>query len=212
MYMYMYRRCSGGNSSTIFLSSNVLACGNNAGWAMTLPTSLRVHRLAFTRYSFTSRLLCTNQPSFHSPRPPALPTLMQYYCATIGQYMTPPSNIPFVYHAPYNIGHNNIMYRPSHRSVHINPHGPSSSHTHSNQKTRGSFLIINKTGSVFISTGDQRPYVLNTRKAENNSVLYSCLACFMNTVTLNMYTCMSHTGLHRRNTLLVFLWLRHRNT
>ena len=33
--------------------------------------------LAYTRYSFTSRLLCTNQPSFHSPRPPALPTLVQ---------------------------------------------------------------------------------------------------------------------------------------
>jgi len=27
--------------------------------------------LAFTRYSFTSRRLCTNQSSFHPPRPPA---------------------------------------------------------------------------------------------------------------------------------------------
>ena len=27
--------------------------------------------LAFTRYSFTARLLCTNPPSFYSPRPPA---------------------------------------------------------------------------------------------------------------------------------------------
>jgi len=45
--------------------------------------------LAFTRYLFTSRLLCTNQPSFHSPCPPALPTLVQYYCTTIGQYTTP---------------------------------------------------------------------------------------------------------------------------
>jgi len=36
-----------------------------------------------------SRLLCTNQPSFHSPRPPALPTLLQYYCMIIGQYKTP---------------------------------------------------------------------------------------------------------------------------
>jgi len=44
--------------------------------------------LAFTRYSFTS-LLCTNQPSFPSPRPPALPTLVQYYCTMIGQYETP---------------------------------------------------------------------------------------------------------------------------
>ena len=49
--------------------------------------------LAFvTRYCFTSRLLCTNQPSFHSPRPPALPTLVQYYCTTIGQYTTSPPN------------------------------------------------------------------------------------------------------------------------
>jgi len=46
-------------------------------------------RLAFTRYSFTSRLLRTNQPSFDSPRPPALPTLVQYYCTILGQYTTP---------------------------------------------------------------------------------------------------------------------------
>jgi len=45
--------------------------------------------LAFTRDSFTSRLLCTNRLSYHSPRPPALPTLVQYYCTTIGQYTTP---------------------------------------------------------------------------------------------------------------------------
>ena len=51
------------------------------------PSSTRT--LAFTRYSFTSRLLCTNQASFHSPRPPALPTLLQYYCTILGQYTTP---------------------------------------------------------------------------------------------------------------------------
>jgi len=45
--------------------------------------------LAFARYSFTSRLFCTNQPSFHSPRSSALPTLVQYHCATIGQYTIP---------------------------------------------------------------------------------------------------------------------------
>jgi len=49
----------------------------------------RVRPLAFTRYSFTSRLLCTNQPSFHSPRPPALSTLVQHYCTIIGQYTSP---------------------------------------------------------------------------------------------------------------------------
>jgi len=46
--------------------------------------------LAFTRYYFTSRLLWTIQPSFHSPRPPALATLVEYYRTTIGQYTTPP--------------------------------------------------------------------------------------------------------------------------
>jgi len=56
------------------------------------------------------------------------------------------------------------------------------------------------------------PYMLNTREEEKNPVLYSYLACGMNTVTLDMYVLMSYTGLHRYNTLFVFLWLRHRNT
>ena len=55
-------------------------------------------------------------------------------------------------------------------------------------------------------------YMLNTRNEENNTVFYSYLACFVNTFTLNMYVSMSCTGLTRRNTLFVFLWLRHRNT
>jgi len=54
--------------------------------------------------------------------------------------------------------------------------------------------------------------MLNTRNAEINTIVYSCLACFMNTVTLNMYVSVSYTGLYRRNTIFVFLWLRHRNT
>jgi len=110
--------------------------------------------LAFTRYSFTCRRLCTNQSSFHSSGPPALPTLLQYYYTIIGQYTTPPStsllyaivssfvhesivlaffwlsciahtvalllhdywaiydpplDLPFVCHAPYQIGNNNIV-------------------------------------------------------------------------------------------------------
>ena len=43
------------------------------------------HTWALTRDSFTSRLLCTNQISVCSPRPPALPTLVQFYRTTIGQ-------------------------------------------------------------------------------------------------------------------------------
>jgi len=45
-----------------------------------------------------------NQSSFHSSGPPALPTLLQYYCTTIGQYMTPPPTPLFVWHTLYNIG------------------------------------------------------------------------------------------------------------
>jgi len=46
--------------------------------------------LAFTRYSFISRLPCTNQRSLYPPRPPVLATLLQYYCTTIEQYTSPP--------------------------------------------------------------------------------------------------------------------------
>ena len=50
--------------------------------------------LAFTRYCFTSSRLCTSQSSCHSSGPPALPTLLQYYCTAIGQYTTLPRS-PF---------------------------------------------------------------------------------------------------------------------
>ena len=61
----------------------------------------RLTGLAVTRYSFTSRRLCTNQSSFHSPRPPALATLLQYKCTTVGQYTSPPptSLLYAAYHA-----------------------------------------------------------------------------------------------------------------
>jgi len=57
--------------------------------------------LAITRYSFTSRLLCTNQPSFYSRRLPVLPNLVQYYCTIIGQYTTPlpTSHLYAIHHA-----------------------------------------------------------------------------------------------------------------
>jgi len=91
--------------------SLVIACV--AGWAdgtraelcRTLPASVVMVRLAlfpyclaFKRYSFTSRRLCTNQSSFQSPRPLALHTLLQYAYTIIGQYTTPlrpPFCIPY---------------------------------------------------------------------------------------------------------------------
>ena len=44
--------------------------------------------VAFTRYRFSS-CLCTNQSSFHSSGPPALPTQLQYHCTAIGKCTTP---------------------------------------------------------------------------------------------------------------------------
>jgi len=59
--------------------------------------------LAFTRYCFTSWLLCTNQPSLYCPPlPPALPTPLQYYCTSIAQYTTPPPT-PLLYAIHYTI-------------------------------------------------------------------------------------------------------------
>ena len=37
-------------------------------------------------------------------------------------------------------------------------------------------------------------YMLNTRNEETNTVFYSCLACFVNTLSSNMYVSMSYTG------------------
>jgi len=53
-------------------------------------SGLGLYKIVFTRYSFTSWLLCMNQPSLCSPLPPALPTLLQYSCTTIAQSTTPP--------------------------------------------------------------------------------------------------------------------------
>jgi len=55
-------------------------------------------------------------------------------------------------------------------------------------------------------------YMLNTRNEEKNTAFDSYLACFVNTFTLHRYVSMSYTGLTRRNTLFLLLWLRHRNT
>jgi len=56
--------------------------------------------LAFTIYCFTSSRLCTSRSFYHSSGPPALPTLVQYYCTAIGQYTTRPR--PF-FGIPYTI-------------------------------------------------------------------------------------------------------------
>ena len=58
--------------------------------------------LAFTRYCFTYSRFCINQSSFHSSRPPALPTLVQYHCTSIGQYTTPLPQ-PLVFYAIHHI-------------------------------------------------------------------------------------------------------------
>jgi len=60
------------------------------GWRLELGGDL-----VFTRYSHFEAL-CTNQPSLYSLRPPALTTLLQYYCTTIGQYTSPFPN-PLLY-------------------------------------------------------------------------------------------------------------------
>jgi len=54
--------------------------------------------------------------------------------------------------------------------------------------------------------------MLNMRSEEENTRFYSYLACFVNTLTLNMYGFLSYTGFTRRNMVFIFVWLRHRNT
>ena len=56
------------------------------------------------------------------------------------------------------------------------------------------------------------PYMLNMRIEDSNTVFYSCLARFMNTITLTMFIVMLFTGLTKRNTLFVLVWLRPKNT
>jgi len=55
------------------------------------------HKLAFTRYCFTSnKPLLWESVILVLPPPLAKPTLLQYHCTTIAQY-TPPSPTPLLY-------------------------------------------------------------------------------------------------------------------
>ena len=72
------------------------AAASTAADAATAWAAAAAWALVFTRYWFTSICVCTNQSSVLSSGPPALPTLLQYYCTSIGQYTTPHPN-PLVY-------------------------------------------------------------------------------------------------------------------
>jgi len=50
------------------------------------------------------------------------------------------------------------------------------------------------------SWANPNPYMLNMRGEEYNTVFYSDLACFLNTVPLKMEMFVLYTGLTRRNT------------
>ena len=92
-------------------------------------------------------------------------------------------------------------YAPSRTHAHNKPH----LYTHKLDATRrGRDTHTNVFGSCFAHC-----YTLHSVYVAS---FYSYLACFMNTVTLNMYMFMLYTGLTRRSALFVFLWLRPRNT
>ena len=102
-------------------------------------------------------------------------------------YMLMHPSVPFTSYAPSHLHSQTCACTPPFHAHHILHHPCIHIHAH-------------------------KPYMLNTRKEEKNTVCYSCLACFVNTATLNMPISMSDTGSIRRNTLFVFLWLRHSNT
>jgi len=58
-------------------------------------------------------------------------------------------------------------------------------------------ILIFVDGGAARRAEGQGPYMLNTCSAEKNTVFYSYLACFMNTVILNMEVSMSYTGFNQ---------------
>jgi len=64
-----------------------------ASWSPRTP-SLQLRSLAFTRYYFAAKLYCGSPSFLYSPSPLAKPTLLLYYCTTIGHY-TPSYRPPF---------------------------------------------------------------------------------------------------------------------
>jgi len=69
------------------------------------------------------------------------------------------------------------------------------------------------TAATALRAGGSQAYMLNMRREAYNTGFYSYLACFMNTVTLNMNMFPSNkTGFIRWNMVFIFLWLRPSNT
>jgi len=66
------------------------------------------------------------------------------------------------------------------------------------------FVSIYAIHRVYTAAGLQT-YMLNMLSEEKNTVFYSYLARFLNTVTLNMNMFLSNTGFTRRNTVFRFV-------
>jgi len=74
------------------------------------------------------------------------------------------------------------------------------------------YTIIHDNDEVYCSRLGALPLTKSEPRSEDYKTrFYSYLACFVNTLTLNVYGFLSYTGLTRRNTRFIFLWLRHRN-
>jgi len=75
-------------------------------YVCTCEDELMAVALAFTRYSFTLKLLSTSQSYVYPPT--VLPKLLQYYCTNIVNCRIPDAPL-FVCHTPYNIGNDNMV-------------------------------------------------------------------------------------------------------